>query len=82
MGYEDGSGYYSDGTRVAYLNVNGTVKASQSRAEVAEKLRTRVLNAFHSGKIRVVPREDPSGNRLALREDIGVQFQEAEALPA
>jgi phosphoribosylamine--glycine ligase len=80
MGFEPDSGYYSDGTRVAYLNVNGTVKASQSRAEVAEKLRARILNAFHSGRIRVIPREDPSGNRLALREDIGIQFQEAEAL--
>jgi len=75
MGFDEDSGYYSDGTRVAYLNVNGTVKPSQTRAEVADKLRSRVLNAFHSGKIRVVPREDPGGNRLALREDIGVQFQ-------
>lgn len=80
MGYDKGSGYFSDGTRVAYLNVNGTVKPSQSRAEVAERLRSRVLNAFHGGRIRVIPREDPNGNRLALREDIGIQFQEAEAL--
>jgi len=38
------------------------------------------LNAFDQGKIRVVPREDEKGNRLALRRDIGLHYQKAEML--
>ena len=80
MSYDSERGLYSDGTRVAYLNINGTVKKGQSRGEVAERLRTRVFNAFDSGRVRVVPREDHSGNRLDLRRDIGVHYREAEEL--
>ena len=39
-----------------------------------------MLNAFDNGKIRVIPREDEKGNRLALRRDIGVHYHQAEAL--
>ncbi|MFO7803625.1 MAG: hypothetical protein R6V55_15180 [Desulfovermiculus sp.] len=80
MGYSSERGLYSDGTRVAYLNINGTVKPGQSRGEVADRLRTRVYNAFDSGRVRVVPREDEQGNRLDLRRDIGVHYRQADEL--
>jgi len=82
MGFSQEKGLYSDGTRVAYLNVNATVKPGQSKGEAAEKLRTRILNAMSGGRVRVIPREDPQGNRLALREDIGIHFRLAEELTA
>jgi len=50
---------------------NATVKAGNTLGEAAEPLRQKLLNAFDNGKIRVVPREDDQGNRLALRRDIG-----------
>jgi phosphoribosylamine--glycine ligase len=65
---------------VAYLLANATVKAGQTRGQAAEPLRQKLLNAFDNGKIRVIPREDEQGNRLALRRDIGVHFQMAEGL--
>ncbi len=76
---EDG-GFKSDGTRVAYLNANVTVKPDQNRGEVAERFRNKLLAAFDNGKIRVAPREDPHGNRLDLRRDIGQHFLEAEKI--
>ena len=72
--------FKSDGSRVAYLLANATVKAGQTMAAAAEPLRQKLLNAFDNGKIRVIPREDDQGNRLALRRDIGVHYQKAEAL--
>ncbi|MBU0986112.1 MAG: hypothetical protein KKH68_02570 [Proteobacteria bacterium] len=72
--------FKSDGTRVLYCNVNATVKAGESRANVAEKLRKKVLTAYENGKIRVIPRENPHGNRLDLRTDIGQHFDIAEEL--
>lgn len=80
MSYSPDRGLFSDGTRVAYLNMNGTVKKGQSRGEVAERLRTRVYNAFDSGRVRVIPREDEKGNRLDLRRDIGVHYRHADEL--
>lgn len=74
----ESGGFKSDGTRVAYLNANMAVKAGQSRGEVAERLRQKLYNAFDNGKIRVIPREDPEGNRLALRRDIAMQYQIAD----
>jgi phosphoribosylamine---glycine ligase len=72
--------FKSDGSRVAYLLANATVKAGQSAGQAAETLRQKLLNAFNNGKIRVIPREDDTGNRLDLRRDIGVHYQQAEAL--
>ncbi len=72
--------FKSDGSRVAYLVANATVKAGQQRGQVVEILRQRLLAAFDNGKIRVIPREDEQGNRLALRRDIGLHFQKAELL--
>ena len=76
---EDG-GFRSDGTRVAFLNANITVKPAENRGEVAERFRKKVLAAFDNGKIRVIPREDPKGNRLDLRRDIGLHYLEAERI--
>ncbi len=70
----------SDGTRVVFLNINGTVKPGESRAGVAERLRQRLLTAVENGKIRVIPRENPEGNRLDFRKDIGAHFEIAEKL--
>ena len=70
----------SDGSRVVYCNVNATVKPGESRAIVAQRLRQRIWTAFENGKIRVIPRESPNGNRLDLREDIGRHFDIAEKL--
>jgi phosphoribosylamine---glycine ligase len=72
--------FKSDGSRVAYLVANATVKTGQSPGQAAEPLRQKLLNTFDNGKIRVVPREDEQGNRLALRRDIGVHYLQAEAL--
>jgi phosphoribosylamine--glycine ligase len=80
MGYSADKGFFSDGTRVAYLNTNGTVHPQQARGEVAKRLRNKLINAYQSNKIRVIPREDPEGNRLAIREDIGLHYLVAEAL--
>ena len=73
-------GLKSDGTRVAFLNANMTVKRDVSRAEVADRLRMRLLAAFDNQKIRVIPREDPSGNRLDIRRDIGTHYAKAKDL--
>jgi phosphoribosylamine--glycine ligase len=72
--------FKSDGSRVAYLVANATVKEGQKRGQTVESLRLRLLNAFDQGKIRVIPREDKQGNRLALRRDIGLHYQKAELL--
>jgi phosphoribosylamine--glycine ligase len=73
-------GFKSDGSRVAYLVANATVKEGQKRGQVVEILRQRLLSAFDNGKIRVIPRENAAGNRLALRRDIGLHYQKAEML--
>jgi len=80
MGYSRDFGFYSDGSRVAYCNVNGTLGEGQSRGDVAEKLRNRVMAAIGGNKIKVLPRENPEENRLALREDIGLHYRLAEKL--
>jgi len=73
-------GFISDGTRVAYLNANSTVKEGQQRGEVADRLRQKLLAAYDNGKIRVIPRENDQGNRLALRRDIGGHYLIGESL--
>jgi phosphoribosylamine--glycine ligase len=79
MDFTDGV-FKSDGSRVAYLLGNATAKAGQTMGQAAEPLRQKLLNAFDNGKIRVIPRENEQGNRLALRRDIGVHYRQAEAL--
>jgi phosphoribosylamine--glycine ligase len=74
--------FKSDGSRVAYLVANATVKAGQKRGQVVEILRQKLLAAFDNGKIRAIPRENDQGNRLALRRDIGLHFEKAELLGA
>jgi phosphoribosylamine--glycine ligase len=73
-------GFKSDGTRVAFLNANMTVKPDESRGDAADRCRTKLLAAFDNGKIRVIPREDANGNRLDLRRDIGFHYLEAERI--
>ena len=72
--------FKSDGSRVAFLVANATVKPGLRRGQVVENLRQRLLNAFDLGKIRVIPRENEQGNRLDLRRDIGLHYQKAELL--
>ncbi len=81
MTWSDDEGQFkSDGTRVAYLNGNITFKTNESRGTMADRLRNKLLTAFDNGKIRVIPREDQAGNRLALRRDIGHHYLKAEQL--
>ncbi len=72
--------FKSDGSRVAYLVANASIKEGQKKGQVVENLRQRLLNAFDNGKIRVIPRENEQGNRLDLRRDIGLHYQKAELL--
>ncbi len=77
---DEGAVFKSDGTRVAYLNGNVTLKDTDRRGEVAERLRNKLLAAFDNGKIRVIPRENPAGNRLDLRRDIGQHYGKIEEI--
>jgi phosphoribosylamine---glycine ligase len=79
MDWVDGV-FKSDGSRVAYLLANATVKSGQTPGAAAETLRQKLLHAFDNGKIRVIPREDDQGTRLALRRDIGLHYRQAESL--
>jgi phosphoribosylamine---glycine ligase len=72
--------FKSDGSRVLYLISNGEQKDTQSAGELANNIRNRIINAFDSGKAKIVPREDPEGNRLDLRRDIGSQYEKADSL--
>ncbi|MCG6911177.1 MAG: hypothetical protein LJE94_13775 [Deltaproteobacteria bacterium] len=81
MTYVENDGTFkSDGTRVAFLNANLTVKENESRGVQADRLRKKLLTAFDNGKFRVIPREDDTGNRLDLRRDIGAHFLKAEEI--
>jgi phosphoribosylamine--glycine ligase len=72
--------FKSDGTRVAWMNANVTVKPGERRGEVAEQFRNKLLATYDNGKIRVIPRENPDGNRLTLRKDIGVHYLIADKI--
>ncbi|MCP4688908.1 MAG: hypothetical protein GY859_12720 [Desulfobacterales bacterium] len=72
--------FKSDGTRVAFLNANMTMKPNETRSAAAERLRRKLLAAFDNGKVRVIPREDQGGNRLDLRRDIGLHYLQAESI--
>jgi phosphoribosylamine--glycine ligase len=72
--------FKSDGTRVAWMNANVTVKPDESRGDTADQFRNRLLVTYDNGKIRVIPRENPQGNRLALRRDIGFHYLKAEKI--
>ena len=76
---EDGQ-FKSDGTRVAWMNANVKIKPDDSRGEVAERFRNKLIAAFDNGKIRVIPRENSQGNRLDLRRDIGIHYRVAESI--
>ena len=72
--------FKSDGTRVAFLNGNVTIKGNERRGEVAKRLRNKLLAAFDNGKIRVIPRENLEGNRLDIRRDIGLHYAQVERI--
>lgn len=72
--------FKSDGTRVAFLNGNVTIKENENRGEAALRLSRKLVSAFENGKIRVVPRENDGGNRLDLRRDIGAHFLKAQEI--
>lgn len=67
--------FKSDGTRVAFLNANIAIKPHEELGQTADRLRNKLLAAFDNGKIRVIPREDASGNRLDIRRDVGLHFR-------
>jgi phosphoribosylamine--glycine ligase len=77
---DQGEVFKSDGTRVAFLNANVTIKKNEPTGEVADRLNNKLLAAFDNGKIRVIPRENPAGNRLDLRRDIGLHYRKAEKI--
>jgi phosphoribosylamine--glycine ligase len=77
---DDGETFKSDGTRVAFLNGNVTIKGSEKRGEVAKRLRNKLLAAFDNGKIRAIPRENLEGNRLDVRRDIGLHYRQVESI--
>ncbi len=82
MAMNEEDDFISDGTRVAYLNCNVTVKDTDDRSVMADRLQTKLLAAFDNGKVRVAPRENPEGNRLDLRRDIGSHYRiQAKTFP-
>ncbi len=82
MDWDPENGFKSDGSRVAYLVANVTLKEGQKPGTLVETLRQRLLTAYDQGKIRVLPREDDQGNRLAVRRDIGHHYKVAELMKA
>ena len=72
--------FLSDGTRVAWMNANAKIKSNERRGEAAERFRNKLIAAFDNGKIRVIPRENPQGNRLDLRRDIGIHYLKEEQI--
>ncbi len=67
MGSPQDGGFKSDGTRVAFLNANLTVKPDESRGKAAERFRKKLLDAFDNGKIRVIPRIRPQGQSVGSK---------------
>ena len=76
MGYRNDA-YIADGTRIIYLAGN-TSRGKRTRGEAAGRLNGKLLSAC--GFVRVVPRDNPAGNRLAWRTDIGLQYEIADRL--
>ena len=60
--------------------MSGPISSDDGPGVVAERLRNKLLASFDNGKIRVIPREDQSGNRLDLRRDIGLHYKKAEKI--
>jgi phosphoribosylamine--glycine ligase len=79
MEFRDGK-FFSDGSRVGYITANASVKPGQKRSGSVNLLREKLLRAFDEGKVRVIPREDPKGNRLDLRRDIGSHYEIADEM--
>jgi len=81
MGYSDSNGkLFSDGGRVAYLAGNAPVRQGQTRGAAAVGLSERLFRAYDQGRVRLIPREDPAGNRFRIRRDAGLHFVLADDL--
>ncbi|MCG8637832.1 MAG: hypothetical protein MI863_28665 [Desulfobacterales bacterium] len=80
MGVSEKKGFVSDGTRVVYLICNGKVPEGGSPDRTAEKLMQKVKTAYDGGRIRLIPREDETGNRFDFRQDIGVHYALAQKI--
>ncbi len=81
MGYDDAQGkLFSDGGRVAYLAGNAPVRPGQTRGATAVGLSERLFRAYDQGRVRLIPREDPAGNRFRIRRDAGLHFVLADDL--
>ncbi len=71
------SEFLSDGTRVAYLGLNGSFDNTDPNKgwdKVATRMCDKMIGAFDDGKIRVIPRKNEKGNRLDIRRDVGSDF--------
>jgi phosphoribosylamine--glycine ligase len=77
---EEESVFKSDGTRVAFLNSNVTIKENDTRGATVDRLRKKLLTAHDNGRIRVIPRENTEANRLDLRRDIGSHYIKVEKI--
>lgn len=66
-------GFYSDGSRVAFLNSNAKL-GQKDITTASEELRGKMLRALDMNKVRVIPEEDEDGNRLEARRDIGLHY--------
>jgi phosphoribosylamine--glycine ligase len=71
--------FKTDGSRVLYLAVNGELKDSVKRGDLANMVRNRIISAYDNGKVRAIPRENGRGNRLDFRRDIGSQYEKADS---
>ena len=78
MGYNEATKtFVSDGTRVAYL-IGAVTVSGKARSEVANELRAKLYRLFEAGVVRTIPSENPMGNRLVVRDDVGTHFMIAE----
>ncbi len=80
MGYSEEIGFYSDGTRICYLMANSGYKSISARADVARSLKDKLIKAYKSCIVRVIPEEDANGNRLVCRQNIGDQYELGERI--
>lgn len=81
--WKQGYVFKSDGTRVAFGNINVERKNHETWGMAAERGRNALINALKNGKIRVIPREsreDPNSNRLDMRKEGGKCFKDKEKI--
>lgn len=80
VGYDTGTNrFVSNGSRVGYL-IGNAAFGTRSRRSAAEYLSDKIKEAYRRGNVRVIPPENPDGNRLAIRDDAGAHFALADEL--